>query len=174
VDARLEGQIRQAFHVGKRRTPTQDVGYAVSLLAEMALRAMSPAINDPYTAITCLDYLGEGLALFLRQGETGSHYYDPDGRLRIILEPVTFDEMVSASFDLLRHAGRDTAPVLQQMLDVIAVISREAASPGARASLLRQACLIKEEARSSNLIEEDRQPICQSADRLKTILTCPT
>jgi uncharacterized membrane protein len=174
VDARLEGQIRQAFHVGKRRSPTQDVGYAVSLLAEMALRAMSPAINDPYTAITCLDYLGEGLALFLRQGETGSRYYDPDGRLRIVLEPVSFDEMAGASFDLLRHAGRDTAPVLQQMLDVIAVISQEAASPGARASLLRQVCLIQEEVRSSNLIEEDRRSIGRSADLVKTTLTCPT
>ncbi len=43
ADARLEGQVREAFHIGKRRTPTQDVGYAVSLLSEMALRAMSPA-----------------------------------------------------------------------------------------------------------------------------------
>ena len=92
----------------------------------MALRAMSPAINDPYTAMTCLDYLGKGLALFIRQGETGSRYYDPDGRLRLILEPVTFDEMASASFDLLRHASRDSAPVLQHMLDVIAAIGREA------------------------------------------------
>ena len=65
-------QVREAFHIGKRRTPTQDVGYAVSLLSEMALRAMSPAINDPYTAMTCLDYLGKGLALFIRQGEMGS------------------------------------------------------------------------------------------------------
>ena len=99
ADARLEAQVRQAFHIGKRRTPTQDVGYAVSLLSEMALRAMSPAINDPYTAMTCLDYLGKGLALFIRQGEMGSRYYDPDGRHRLILQPVTFDEMAAAAFD---------------------------------------------------------------------------
>ena len=46
------------------RTPTQDVAYAVNQLVEMAVRAMSPAINDPFTAMTCLDYIGEGLALF--------------------------------------------------------------------------------------------------------------
>ncbi len=45
--------------------------YAVNQLVEMAVRAMSPAINDPFTAMTCLDYLGEWLALFIRQG--GAH-----------------------------------------------------------------------------------------------------
>ena len=173
ADARLEAQVRQAFHIGKRRTPTQDVGYAVSLLSEMALRAMSPAINDPYTAMTCLDYLGKGLALFIRQGEMGSRYYDPDGRLRIIFEPVTFDEIAAAAFDPLRHASRDSAPVLQQMLDVIAAIGGEAASPGPRQTLVRHARLIQEEARSSNLIEEDQQSICRSAELLKATLTCP-
>ena len=172
ADARLEGQVREAFHIGKRRTPTQDVGYAVSLLSEMALRAMSPAINDPYTAITCLDYLGKGLALFIRQGEMGSRYYDPDGRLRLVLEPVTFDEMAAAAFEPLRHASRDSAPVLLHMLDVIAAIGRETAVPGHRQILVRQACQIREEARASTLIDEDRQSICRSADRVKATLTC--
>jgi uncharacterized membrane protein len=172
ADARLEAQVRQAFHIGKRRTTTQDVGYAVSLLSEMALRAMSPALNDPYTAVTCLDYLGKGLALFTRQGETSSRYHDRDGRLRLILEPVTLDELVAAAFDQLRHASRDSAPVLQHMLDVIAAIGRETAIPGDCQILVRQACLIKEEARLSTLIDEERQPICRSADRLKATLTC--
>ncbi len=88
-----------------------------------------PRINDPYTAITCLDYLGKGLALFIRQGEMGSRYYDPDGRLRLVLEPVTFDEMAAAAFEPLRHASRDSAPVLLHMLDVIAAIGRETTVP---------------------------------------------
>jgi len=68
-DEGLEGQFRHAFQIGNQRTPTQDVEYAVNQLVEMAVRAMSPAINDPFTAMTCLDYVGNGLALFIRQGE---------------------------------------------------------------------------------------------------------
>jgi uncharacterized membrane protein len=64
-DEELEGQIRHAFQIGNQRTPTQDVEYAVNQLVEMAVRAMSPAINDPFTAMTCLDYVGSGLALFI-------------------------------------------------------------------------------------------------------------
>jgi uncharacterized membrane protein len=125
-DEELEGHIRHAFQIGNQRTPTQDVEYAVNQLVEMAVRAMSPAINDPFTAMTCLDYVGSGLALFIRQGEKSPHYYDRDGRLRLVLEPVTFDELLSAAFDMLRHASCDNASVLLHMLQVIDTIRQEA------------------------------------------------
>ena len=101
VDEQFDKLIRRAFQIGNGRTPTQDVEYAVNQLTEMAVRAMSPAINDPFTAMTCLDHLGDGLAKFIRQGEKGSHYYDRDGRLRLVLEPVTFD---AAAQRRLRYA----------------------------------------------------------------------
>ena len=94
----------------------------------MAVRAMSPAINDPFTAMTCLDHIGEGLALFIRQGERAPITIDRDGRLRLVLEPVTFDELLSAAFDMLRHASCDNASVLLHMLEVIDVIGQEAQS----------------------------------------------
>jgi uncharacterized membrane protein len=125
-DEELEGQICHAFQIGNQRTPTQDVEYAVNQLVEMVVRAMSPAINDPFTAMTCLDYVGNGLALFIGQGEKSPHYYDRDGRLRLVLEPVTFDELLSAAFDMLRHAGCDNASVLLHMLQVIDTIRQEA------------------------------------------------
>jgi uncharacterized membrane protein len=125
-DEELEGQIRHAFQIGNWRTPTQDVEYAVNQLVEMAVRAMSPAINDPFTAMICLDYVGSGLALFIRQGEKSPHYYDRDGRLRLVLEPVTFADLLSAAFDMLRHASCDNASLLLHMLQVIDTIRQEA------------------------------------------------
>ena len=119
VDAQLDKLLRRAFQIGSGRTPTQDIEYAVNQLTEMAVRAMSPAINDPFTAMTCLDHLGDGLVTFIRQGENGSHYYDRDGRLRLVLEPVTFAELLGAAFDMLRHASCDNASVLLHMLKVI-------------------------------------------------------
>ena len=83
VDEQLAKLIHRALQIGNGRTPTQDIEYAVNQLTEMAVRAMSPAINDPFTAMTCLDHVGDGLAKFIRQGEKGSHYYDLDGRLRL-------------------------------------------------------------------------------------------
>ena len=170
VDEQLEGQILMAFQLGNGRTPTQDVAYAVNQLVEMAVRAMSPAINDPFTAMTCLDYIGEGLALFIRQGEKGSHYYDRDGRLRLILEPVTFGELLDGAFDMLRHCSCDNASVLLHMLEVIDAVGQETKPPEARQELLRHVSLIQAESLAGELIEQDRQLIQRSSGALQTKL----
>jgi uncharacterized membrane protein len=170
VDERLDEQIRHAFRLGNQRTPTQDVECAVNLLVEMAVRAMSPAINDPFTAMTCLDHIGEGLTLFIRQGEKSPNIHDRHGQLRLILQPVTFDELLRAAFDKLRHASCDDASVLLHMLEVIDAIGREAESPDARQKLLRHVGLIQAESQAGALIEEDRQLILRRAEALHSIL----
>ncbi len=170
VDERLDKLIRRAFQIGNGRTPTQDVKYAVNQLVEMAVRAMSPAINDPFTAMTCLDYLGEGLALFIRQGEQSTRYFHLDGRLSFVLEPVTIDELLSGAFDMLRHASCDNASVLLHMLAVIDVIGQETKAPEARQLLLRHASLIQVESQAGNLIEQDRQAIQLRGQALQTKL----
>ena len=87
VDERLAKHLRRGVQIGNQRTPTQDVEYAINQLVEIAVRAMSPAINDPFTAMTCLDYLADGLAKYVRYGESSPNFYDKDGRLRLIFEP---------------------------------------------------------------------------------------
>ena len=166
VDEQAAKMIRRAFLIGNGRTPTQDVEYAVNQLTEMAVRAMSPAINDPFTAMTCLDHLGEGLVNFIRQGEKDSHYYDRDGTLRLVLEPVTFAELLDAAFEMLRHASCDNAKVLRHMLEVIEAISCETKSPEALQLLSRHVCLIEAESQRGNLIEQDRQAIQRSCEAL--------
>jgi len=163
-DEKLAEQIRDAFRIGNTRTPTQDVAYALNQLVEMAVRAMSAAINDPFTAMTCLDYIAEGLALFLRQGQKGAYYYDLNGQLRLVLEPVTFEELLSAAFDMLRHASCDNANVLLHMLEAIDVIGQEAKSLEARQLLRRQVRLIQAESQASRLIEDDRKLIQQTSE----------
>jgi uncharacterized membrane protein len=176
VDEDLDRQIRNAFRIGNGRTPTQDVAYAVNQLVEMAVRAMSPAINDPYTAMTCLDYIGEGLALFIQQGEKSPYYYDQDKRLRLILEPVTFAELLSTAYDMLRHCSSDNPSVLLHMLDVIDAVGQEASSPTlkntveARQELLRQVNLIKAESQAGAIIDRDRERISQRCMELTELL----
>jgi uncharacterized membrane protein len=170
IDEQLAEQILHAFRLGNTRTPTQDVAYAVNQLVEMAVRAMSPAINDPFTAMTCLDYIGESLALFIQQGEKGSRYYDQDGRLRLVVEPVTFAELVDGAFDMLRHASCDNASVLLHMLEVIAAVGQEACTPEACQELLHQVKLIQVESQAGKLIEQDRQLIYRHCEALKAKL----
>jgi uncharacterized membrane protein len=141
--------------------------YAVNQLTEMAVRAMSPAINDPFTAMTCLDYMGEGLALFIRQGERTARDFDMDDQLGFALEPVTLDELLGAAFDMLRHASCDNASVLLHMLETIDVMGQETKAPEARRQLLRHVSLIQAESQAGGLIEQDRQLIERSSAALQ-------
>jgi uncharacterized membrane protein len=166
ADPKVAARVRSACQLGNVRTPTQDVEYAVNQLTEMAVRAMSPAINDPFTAMTCLDHMGVGLVEFIRRGEQGSHCYDQDGRLRLILQPVTFAVLLGAAFDMLRHASCDNASVLLHMLAVIDVIGQETKAPDARQQLLRHVSLIHAESQAGALIDQDRQRIAQSSEAL--------
>jgi uncharacterized membrane protein len=169
----LDRQLRRAFRLGKQRTPTQDIEYAVNQLVEMAVRAMSPAINDPFTAMNCLDYMGEGLALFAQKGEESPRIYGRGGRLHLVFEPLTFDELLNAAFDMLRHCSCDNASVLLHMLEVIGAIGQETKSPGRRQLLLHQVGLVQAESQAGALTEHDRQRIQRCADALQSKLNVP-
>jgi uncharacterized membrane protein len=127
---------------------------------------MSPAINDPFTAMTCLDHIGEGLALFIQQGEKSPYYYDRDNRLRLILEPVTFPELLDGAFDMLRHASCDNASVLLHMLDVIDAVGQQVGSPEARQELLCHVSLIQAESQAGAIIDWDRERIHRRCTKL--------
>jgi uncharacterized membrane protein len=170
VDEQLAGQLGRIFQIGNVRTPTQDIVYAVNQLVEMAVRAMSAAINDPFTAMTCLDYLGDGLALFIGQESRHTHYFDQDGRLSFVFDPVTIDELLNTAFDMLRHASCDNVSVLLHMLEVIEVVGAKAKSPGALQKLLCHVSLIQAECEAGKLIEQDRHTIHLYAQTLQTKL----
>jgi len=167
VDEDLDRQIRNAFRIGNGRTPTQDVAYAVNQLVEMAVRAMSAAINDPYTAMTCLNYIGEGLALFIKHGEKSSCYYDQNNQLRLVLDPVTIVELFDNAFTMLRHASCDNASVLLHMLQVIDTIAQEADSTRVIEELLSHVNLIQTESKAGSLIDADRERISDTCEKFR-------
>jgi uncharacterized membrane protein len=163
-------RIRQTYLLGNLRTPVQDVEYAVMQVAEVAVRAMSPAINDPYTAVSCLHHIGAGLALFAAQGERTCCFYDHDGRLRLIHEPVTLGELLEAAFGMLRRASRDNAQVLLAILTAIEQIAQKAERPEAKAELLKQVRLVEAESRASAAVDWDRERIGQRCAELADLL----
>lgn len=109
--------------------------------------------------MTCLNYIGEGLALFIKQGEKSPFYYDQNNQLRLILEPITYAELLDGAFDMLRHASCDNASVLLHILEVIQTISQEVNSTKANRELLRHINLIQEETTAGSIIGLDRERI---------------
>ena len=62
--------------LGKDRTPKQDIAFAIRQLVEVALRALSPGVNDPFTAVECINRLGEGLCIVVRRQRPLAYRFD--------------------------------------------------------------------------------------------------
>ena len=162
-------RIRRCYRLGNGRSPTQDIEYAVNQLVEIAVRAMSAAINDPFTAMTCLDHLGAGLALYAEGIVARSYLYDSENRLRVIIDPLTFGELLDAAFNMIRRASRENADVLLSLLDAIETIAAKS-NAERRAELLRHVRLVEAESQASASADWDRERVsCRCtklADRL--------
>ena len=98
----LEQKVRNCLIVGVNRTPTQDVRYAFNELVEIAVRALSPGINDPYTAMACIDRIQAALMQLKQRKTPSSHRTDADSNvLRVIACPVTLGDCVEESLGMI-------------------------------------------------------------------------
>lgn len=142
ISDRVTDQINKAFLLGNQRTPEQDFEFAVNQLVEIAVRALSPSLNDPFTAIRCVDRLGSALSRLAQREIPSPYRHDVDHRLRVIAHGVTFPSVVDAAFDKIRrHAGSSIA-VSVRLLETISVIAASVHRPEDRAALREQAKMI--------------------------------
>jgi uncharacterized membrane protein len=109
--------LDRAHIVGSSRTLTQDLGFAVDQLVEVAIRAISPAVNDPFTAINCIDWLGDCLCRAGRAPLPSGLYRDTDGSVRLIDRAITFEALVKKATDKIRQSGRGMPAVLIRQLE---------------------------------------------------------
>jgi len=108
--------LTRAHIIGPNRTLTQDLGFAVDQLVEVAIRALSPAVNDTFTALNCIDWLGDCLCRVAGRPLPAGIYRGRDGTIRVIDRPITFERLVKAAFDKIRQAARGMPAVLIRQL----------------------------------------------------------
>lgn len=124
LDEQLAKKIAGCFIVGSHRTQEQDIEFDLNQLVEMAIRALSPAINDPFTAMMCTDRLGEGLCRLAARTFPSPYRYDANDHLRMITTVSDFPHLVKASFNQLRQYGKESVSVTVRLLEVILLVSR--------------------------------------------------
>jgi uncharacterized membrane protein len=170
IDNELLESINGAFVLSEQGSPRQDVEFAIHQLVEVAVRALSPGINDPYTAVTSVDRLAVALSQIAERDMPSSEQYDPDGKLRLILKPITFSGILDAAFNQTRQYGRSSVAVTIRLLEAIAIIATHAYREDDRFALLRHAQMIERVAQGAGLIEEDRKDV---EERSQVVLKIP-
>jgi len=131
-----------AHATGPHRTLTQDVSFAVDQLVEIAIRALSPAVNDTFTALACIDWLGDGLSKLAGHWRPATVFRDAAGHVRVITVTITFRRLVARAHDKIRQASRGMPAVMIRQLDGLAKVMAYTSTSQQHEILLEQATMI--------------------------------
>ena len=110
-----EEALLRAVHLGKERTFEQDPKYPIRLLVDIAIKALSPAINDPTTAVQTIDQLEDLLRRLGSAELDAGDVADADGTLRLVFPTPTWEDYLTLAFDEIRHFGSSSVQVMRRM-----------------------------------------------------------
>lgn len=167
----LREALEKAFIIGTERTPTQDLEYGIRQLVEMALRALSPGINDVYTALTVIDMLSSALSRIFGRPLEAALLRDSERRLRVIRDVTDHDGLVRAAFDQLRQAGAGMPAVLIRMTEALQALAPYACDDARRRPLLDQITLIEMEGKRGDFLDRDREALFARCRNARECLT---
>jgi uncharacterized membrane protein len=158
--------LAKAHATGPHRTLTQDPVFAIDQLVEIAIRALSPAVNDTFTALTCIDWISAGLSKISGRVLEEGVYRGRSGKIRLIEFDPSYGRMVNRAFDKVRQAGGAMPAVVIRMIDALAHITENTTNQRQRAVLMRQAEMILRAAEADVREKNDLDDIRSRFDRL--------
>jgi uncharacterized membrane protein len=122
---------------GSERTPTQDIEHSLRHLVEIALRALSPGINDPFTAEAAIDALGAAPGRILGRGLQKRTHCDDSGAPRVLAPVSDYAGLIGAAMNQIRQAGEGRPDILMRLVDVLGLLAA-GDRPGEQRELLRR------------------------------------
>lgn len=123
ISSDLQNNINNDFIIGKVRTPLQDAEFSIHQMVEIASRALSPGVNDPYTAIACIDNLTTVMCYLTGAKFPSSYRYDRIDKLRIIANNNSFAGMLNASFNQIRQFAGNSPSVMIRLMEAMITIN---------------------------------------------------
>ena len=105
--------------IGRHRSLKQDCEFGIAQIVEIAIRALSPAVNDTFTGVACVDWVADALLIVADVSLSDGCWYDRAGKMRVRVPPLRFERLVKTAFDQIRQAAAENPAVLIRILDTI-------------------------------------------------------
>ena len=153
--------LQATFSISRHRTVEQDAAFGIRQIVDVALKALSPGINDTTTAVMCVDYLTAILARLAPRHIPSSRRYE-EGELRVIAKGPSFESLLAESFDQIRSSAKGDVAIMSRMLDAFQTLASLTASPHRRRALREQVQWIAELAERTVESAHDRARISTS------------
>ncbi|MEX1057221.1 MAG: DUF2254 domain-containing protein [Natronospirillum sp.] len=151
--------VNRALILGRQRTAAQDIEYLLNQLVEVAVRALSPGINDPFSAIACVDRLGSALYRLAQREMPSSYRFDEAHHLRLITPPTSLPHLMDVAFNQVRHYGRTSVAVSVRLLDTFALLAEVLVRPVDQRALICHADMVASGAHDALPEKEDRNRV---------------
>jgi uncharacterized membrane protein len=155
----LDRLVRRHVTLGRHRTLKQDFEFGVAQIVEIGIRALSPAVNDTFTGVACVDWLGDALLVVADAPRFDGAWHDAGGRVRVRVRPLLLERLVRMAFDQIRQAASDNPAVLIRILDTVRRIAPRVHAAEARAALAQVADAVHEAGSREGLAGIDRADI---------------
>lgn len=146
IDEELQNKIKKTIVLARQNNLTQDVQFAITQMTEIAVRSLSPGINDPFTAIICVDWLSAALSRIAEKDRVSPYRYDDHAQLRLIAPTITFVEFLDTAFDPIRQSALSptTLIVVMHLLDAIQRLAGRVRDGEQLAALVRHTRLLEQ------------------------------
>lgn len=162
VDEEMADKVRAAFVIGPERTLQSDVELGIRQISDIAIKALSPGINDPTTAMLCIDRLSDALVHLGRRQRPSHVRIGGDGDVRVALIGPSFEHLVDVALAQIRQYGAKDATVGSHLAATLGRIA--AMVPGERRKpFVRHACLMVESSRSELAAQSDVERVEHAA-----------
>jgi uncharacterized membrane protein len=127
-----EEQLRKCIHLGDQRTFEQDPKYVLRLLVDIAIKALSPAINDPTTAVQAIDQIEDLLRRLAKCDLENCRAYDQSNVLRVVYRMPTWDDYLALAFDEIRQFGSTSIQVMRRLRSALTELAGRVGSDRAQ------------------------------------------
>ncbi len=131
-------ELAAAFDIGPMRTLQQDVEFGVIQIVDIALRAISPAVNDPSTAISCIDQLSRILIRWIGRQPPDSLIYNPPYVLRVVIPWIDWSGLLNTAIEQIRIYARADAAVSLRLLRLLQDVAATIDSPDIHSHLVER------------------------------------
>lgn len=131
-DGELVRQIQNVLRLNQRRTPEASIEFELNALVEVALRALSPGVNDPYTAMACIDRLSDGLRILMSQRSPYRVARDSDDDIRFAYMPAPFERYLEVAFAAIIEMAEGNTLVLKRIDETLTALHQTASADNTR------------------------------------------
>ncbi len=159
-------ELARAHVTGPYRTLAQDVSFGLDQLVEIGIRALSSAVNDTFTALTCIDWIGDSLYKVTGRWQPARCYRDSDGVVRVIVTETTWERLVQRAFEKVRQAAAGMPAVMIRQLSALEKIMERTTTARDRQVLLDQAAMIERLSAATVPESADRADITRAYERV--------